>query len=529
MKTPLIFKAVVAVLLLSVTCAFAADPAKLAPADANAFIRINDLAKLRADWENDPLAEYLEDQMPAHQEPQAWRDIQAMLGLSGEQIVDRYFGQVLALFAKGAGEKPPGLVVSHVKPDHAKHAIEKLDLQSLGQFGKFELYEPPDGNGRIAYGDSWMAMGDVKHDTFIRKALTQAGQGKSLADDDQFKKWTAMLPANPTAMAFMRDPDKGETHAVAAERIGKRDVKLSYVGHSPKLGELYGKLGDAKATTFGPLPGSTIAAMSLNIHDRNPDKRMTEVFDRILAPKTFEKDVLPKLSAPAVGFLGELKSDEVEPAAGFSVPVVGWAIHMKDDSAANDLNRLMNTGMTFINLATLNWGVEPVAITQGKLGDVTYTTADVGKALAQKSGRKGVAGAVKITFGQVGDWYIVASHEKFFRACAKAANGGASSLASSQDFKAVKLKEHDGAVMSGFVRAPQLSAHIQTWLDYGRPRYPDVFADADQTVPDRKVGRAVRGLKVLSGILKHYQSFSLQAYRGDEDRLHAEAMIRRSQ
>jgi hypothetical protein len=519
--------AIVALVLCTATLTRAADapdsPAQLAPADANVYVQINDLAGLRADWANDPLAKYLEQYMPPHHEPQAWQDIQTLMGMSGEQIVDTYFGKVLGLFAVGTGEKPPGLVLSRVEAADSKMAIEKLALESMGKFGPFELYQPSDGKGRIAVSDKWVAMGDVKHDDFIRNALTNAGKGPSLADNAQFKQWTSKLPGGWIAMGFARDKDKDEVHTAGAYREN-RNLTIEYAGHSPNFSKVYEKLSDAGAAEFGPLPQSTIGAMTLNVYDKTPDPRAVEFFDRILAPRSYEQQVLPKLDAPVVAFLGELKSSEVEPNPGLSVPVVGVALHLKDGSVSADLDRILNSVLVFANLATMQWAVDPIAMTTSEYSGSKYSVADMGKPLSQKAKRPEIAGLVKLTYGRVGDWYVICSHETFYRQCVDAA-AGKSALSAAADFKAMPLKDHGQAIMSGFVRAPRLGDHIQTWLDYARPKYPQVFADAEQVDPDRPVAKAVRGLTVLRGALNHYRSMSLQTYRGEGDVMRAKADI----
>lgn len=528
MNTSKSLLAIAALTLCTATLLRAADnPAQLAPADANVFVQINDLATLRADWANDPLAKYLQQYMPPHHEPQAWQDIQTMLGLSGEQIIDTYFGKTLSLFAVGTGEKPPGLVLSRVNADDSKAAVQKLGLESMGKFGMFELYQPSDGKGRIAVSDQWVAMGDPKHDDFIRNALTDAGKGAALADNAQFKQWTSKLPGGWTAMGFVRDKDKDEVHTAGAYR-DQRNLTLEYAGHSPHLSKVYEKLSDARATEFGPLPTSTIGAMTINVYDKTPDPRAVKFFDSILAPKSYMNEVLPKIGAPVVTFLGELKSSEIEPNPGLSVPVIGVAIHLKDASVGDDLDRILNSSLVFANLATMQWAVDPIGLTTGEYNGSKYSVADMGKPLSQKARRPEIAGLVKLTYGRIGDWYVICSHEKFYRQCLDAAAGKAA-LAAAADFKAIPMKDHGQAIVSGFVRAPRLGDHIQTWLDYARPKYPQVFADAEQLDPARPAAKAVRGLTVLRGLLGHYQSMSLQTYRGDGDTLRAKAdLIRQS-
>src|SRR5690554_5744298 len=91
------------------------EGAAVAPADAAVFIEVEDLAALRAELEEDPLVEYLRDLTPARREPAAWRAIQDALGLSGEEIFDRYFGSRVVLVGEGTEEGGPGVLLSRVE------------------------------------------------------------------------------------------------------------------------------------------------------------------------------------------------------------------------------------------------------------------------------------------------------------------------------------------------------------------------------------------------------------------------------
>ncbi|MBI1370080.1 MAG: hypothetical protein GC162_15680 [Planctomycetes bacterium] len=520
---PTLLHRITLTLTLALTLAstgFAQEAAKLAPADASIFVEINDLAALRADWANDPLGQYLQTQLPPNREPQAWSDVQAMMQMTGPQIVDKYFGKVLALVVKGTYGGAPGVVLSKVDKADAAVAIDRLMLQPAGKAGNFDLYVTGDGAAGFAFADEWMAMGEPRNEVFIKDMLANVGKGKSLADDEQFKTWIGKLPQNRQAVAFLRNPDQDEVHAVAAQRE-HRNLTLTYAGHSPNFAEGLSKLSTARATEFGPLPERTIAAMTINGYDTEPDIRFTELVDRVLAPKTYVKDIMPKLQAPVVLFLGEATAQEMDPSPGFSAPVVGIAIHMRDATVTTDLDKLVNSALLFANLATLEWKVDPIAMSMASHNGKPYSVADIGKSLSQHFNRPGLAGTIKLAYGRVGEWYVITSHETMFKAMLDAAADPGKSLVMQDDFKAMGLEDVDAPIVTGFLRAPRLAAHIQTWIDRGRQMHPEIMAEATHVEPSNRIAKIVRGITVLQGVLKHYTSMTLQMHKTDDEAIGA--------
>src|SRR6185369_4325297 len=79
--------------------AYAQELAKHAPPDTAVFIEIDNLAETRARHANDPLTQALRAKLTGQVEPEAWKQLQQQLGMTGDEILDRYFGKAAALIA----------------------------------------------------------------------------------------------------------------------------------------------------------------------------------------------------------------------------------------------------------------------------------------------------------------------------------------------------------------------------------------------------------------------------------------------
>jgi len=90
---------------------------------------------------------------------------------------------------------------------------------------------------------------------------------------------------------------------------------------------------------------------------------------------------------------------------------------------------------------------------------------DLGPALLQKTGRPESA-ALRFTFGPVGDWYMLCTHDGYFRQALNARKEGAARFATSAAVAAVPQSQ--GAVpLANFVMDPDAAAeHLGVWLDH---------------------------------------------------------------
>ncbi len=492
----------------------AQEAAKFAPANAVAFVQIDDLSSLRKDWEQDPLATYIKENLPLPPQ-QGWEDLQKLMGLTEPQLIDKYLGQAVTLIAFESGENPPLMVVSKVTQADADLAIEKMQLKMTGTLGAWKGYDSTDAKATIVVGGGWVIVVDKRIGDAVKPVLE--GKGKTLADDPAFVEWIGKLPKSRSVTAFMRQGDT-EAHAIAAVRQG-RNVTLHYRGKSAEFEKITSVMSDGKALDFGPLPAATIAAVNLNVKIEPPGDG--KQIDRLFPGKSFRKDIAPKLGSPLIAFLGEVPGSQLEPRANFSAPVLGVALRLRDRKVGDDLTSTLNSLMVLANVAAANWNIEPVEVTEMAHANVPYRVAEIGAALSNRLQRPEAA-HLKIAYGRVGDHFVICSHDKFFAQCIDASLDSTRGLSADRQFTAMALKPHEQPIVTAVLKPAALSAHLNGLLEHWRKERPQLLASATadpqvrSTQPPTPEAQLVRGVNFLSGFLNHYQSMSLQIWRDGE-------------
>ncbi|MBI1373438.1 MAG: hypothetical protein GC159_11980 [Phycisphaera sp.] len=497
------------------------DGAHIAPAGTGFYIELNDLESLRSTIKNDPLWKYLRANLPVPaKQAGAWAQVQQKMQMDGGEIFDRYFGRSVVLIAEHAGDNPPGVLMSRVDKADAKLAVDRLEFQPSadGPIGPFAIYQTTDTRTGVAFSERWMAMGDRKHGQYIKPIFESFGRGAKLADDPYYKAWTGLLPADRMGTIFARTPDHSEFHAIGAVRHGL-NLSLHYAGQTRDATALFAKLGDAQAREFGPLPMSTVAAVTLNLYDSEPNPDVARAADAILAPKTLAGDVVPKLAAPLVLFAARVPGDAVSPAPGFDVPAAGLAIKLRDPAVADDLSRVLEHVRVMANFALMQQQKPTMEVRLGEHGDTKYMIVDLGAALAAQTGRPELRGVASFAYGRVGDWFVVTTHDHLFQECLDTLGSEGARLTDSEAFKALPLVDADRPVGAAFVRVEPLTEMLDTWVAHLRKMQPEAFAEAEQRTPSSPGARWAKGVLLIDGVLHHFKSFTLQTHRGDGDQM----------
>jgi len=143
---------------------------------------------------------------------------------------------------------------------------------------------------------------------------------------------------------------------------------------------------------------------------------------------------------------------------------------------------------------------------------VTFHTANLGTAFARRTGRDELEN-LTVAYGRVGQWYIVRTHDRFFTQCIDAHLDSTRRFIASSPVQLMPLQARDAAIATAVLRPVALSAHMKTWLAHWRKFHPEVMKFADQASPPTSESRFLRAAGVLSDLLNHYQSMTIQAYR----------------
>ncbi len=510
------------VLLLTLGVAMPAlaqqDAASLVPADAAVFMEVHDLAALRKDWVGDPLAKFLRDNLPMVPEPQGWLDVQKALGLSGDEIVDRFFGKTAAMVAFNPEDDEPGMIITKVSDGDAALAVEKLQLVHVKDFAGYRGFKSADEKAHLAIGKGWIIVVHPRYSGLAQKAL-ETGEN-TLAKNDLYKSWIAKLPrGDRAATVYVRQSDE-DVHALGVYRK-ERDLTIQYRGKSPQLAELAAYLGDGGALDFGPLPASAIAAISMNLlPPPGPDGKK---LDRLFPGKSFTNDIHARLASPSVLFLGEVPGDRLTPNPGLSIPVAGLSLKLKDPAVAEDLTKAIDGLMFVANLAAAKWEGPLVEVNPQTHSEVTFRNANIGAALAHRTSRAELR-PLSLSYGRVGDWYVICTQDQFFQQCIDAHLDSTRSLIASRSFTAMGLKNRQAPVFTAVLKPGDLAAHMETWQAHWKKVRPQVIEASQEMLPTTPEAQLVRGARIISGLLAHYESMSLQAFR-EGDTIAAQADV----
>ena len=441
--------------------------------------------------------------------PAGWKAVQQLLGLRGDQIIDKFFGTSAAIVFMDSGAGQPGLVITKVAKDDIAYGIKRLNLAKTGTIGSFTTYSTRNNEALIAVGDEWVVVADPSVKNAAAKIL-EGGNG-TLADSDAFKAWSAKLPSDRFGTLYLR-PGNDDTHAFALTRKG-RDLSLHYRGRSQDFAPLFDMLGDGAPLEFGPLPHSTIAAVSANIKPTpGPNPRQ---FNKFFPGKSFEKDILPYVGSPTVLFLGEVKGASLQENPGLDVPVLGVAIQLRDRKLADEFDKAMNGLLIMLNIAAAQWDVPDVEVRTVEHAGATFTVAEVGSLLAARTQRPELK-ALNLSYGRIGDWYVLCSQDQFFKQCIDADQNPSKNLASFAEFKAMALEAHDRPILTAILRPSALAAHVKTWLAHWEKVRPEVMKNASLE-SETMEGQLVHVARLGVGLLEHYKSVSVQAYREGQD------------
>src|SRR6185295_13067378 len=118
------------------------------------------------------------------------------------------------------------------------------------------------------FGNGLLAIVDKPDEAVLEKVLGTTDASESLAADATYKAWTAKLLAQRSATVFAHFKEGGEqVHVVLVTQKEKNlGALIFYTGTLPSMHEVFAHMGKAGAPAFGPLPLSTITAVSINVN-----------------------------------------------------------------------------------------------------------------------------------------------------------------------------------------------------------------------------------------------------------------------
>jgi hypothetical protein len=485
----------------------AQEMARLAPASTGVFIELHDMAKHRALMEADPLTPLIREHFPPREEPEAWVLVQEAMGMNGEELFDRYFGQKVAIVVQQPGDDQPGVILSQIAKADAQLVIDNLELQEDGRVGRFSVYQTADGEGLFAFGEGLMALAAGRHEAWMKQVLAEETQGKSLADDAAFKAWMARLPKmdDAAALGYVRGPADNESHAMVIRRTEHGGMRMHYAGMNQGWANLLKMRPEGAGPIAMAMPDSVMAMVAMNVQmplEADAEQRL----NGLMGPEGgFREKVWSKLRGPVVMFAGSKPGEELEPKVDAIVPTMGMAVGLSDLAAGADIDRMMANVVMLANVARPE-GSSPLKIEQRQHGGVTYHVVNVGPMIAQARNRQEMAGMVEASYGVVGSSYVVTTQQSLMQqmidAAAKAANQPA----------ADKAGPNLGMM---WIKPQPMSDMMASWTDTLKKKRPLLGRMMEEGKARRPAARMFRNIQIASQIMAHFQLASMEL-RSDE-------------
>ena len=556
----------------------AEEPEQLAPADTTFFIRIDRLAELRREMGGDPMFEFIMPPLPTQRHPDAWAKVQKRMDMSGDEIMDRYFGRSVGLIGGRSGRRGAGAIISRVSEEDARVAVERLQLKAVDRIGGFRLFRTGDDVGRVAFGHGWMVLGSAENADYLRGVLRGADEGSSLAENEVFQAATEALPAERSVLVFAsgsrrhdhhdrrdgrdhhddqergdrrgrhkrdwdRDRDRderwdrrhdGEEHHDKDrrdddDRHGRHEwhgrhavalvregerLVLHMSGRSPHLGKLLRKAVPDAEFSYGPLPAETLAAVVLKLRYKDLKPRMLGKMNRLLAREVLEEKVLPHLAPPAVLFLGRAPGRGADGAADTPGPAFGVAVRLSDPDAAGELDRTISGAVRLAELTDQRRGGEPAEVRSAVYADHRYHVADMGAAFERKEKPRD-KGMSRMVYGRIGSWYVMCNDEGFFRRCIDTRTDPKSRLDRLDLYERFPGDEAGKTVAAGWVRGPETAELLHEW--FGSLRR-DGEGPREHDEHERHRGPSwPRFLSHMADTLEHYQLVTLRMNQSGEE------------
>ncbi|MEX2216187.1 MAG: hypothetical protein WD768_18900 [Phycisphaeraceae bacterium] len=530
------------------------SPARLVPDDVQLYMQFDGLAQLRAAQPDDALVEHLWNSLADIRPQGMWTKASAALGLTEEQLVDRYFGTRFVIVGERPSTASPIVVLSQVEPEHLKQLPQAMGLKPIElslNVKPFETWVNEEASLFVATHDRWLVIASKANEAYAQNFLYYAANKvairflsesawisvamkKSLAEHPGFQDMLTKLPPRGTMLLYTHETEKQNQHAVVID-ITPGGLTARYAGRIEKIDELYAQFEQTQGVDFGLLPRSVLMATTVNLMKR--DQKGIGLLNLFIIPRTIETDVLPKLSAPIIAFLSQIEGDAISPRPDVKhIPAVGLAIHMKDPAVADDLGNIMG-GLHFIASAA------DLDLVRGVFGGTTlkrpgYTVRelDFGQVLIKQIKDRptremfampDAAGLTKIYYGTIGSWFVICSQEELYRQCVEAEADTKRRLTASPILRQFPFASRDGLLVSGMLRAPEFVALTNELADYWKKMEAKGEGLKDNATDKKKkkdsaAHRITQPVIWVGEALKHRHSFYVQIWRDTEGDLQGE-------
>ncbi|MDH3585261.1 MAG: hypothetical protein OER86_13740, partial [Phycisphaerae bacterium] len=254
------------------------DPARLVPADARVYLRLDGLGDLSKLAEEDPLAGQVQATLRHLQPPELWKRAATNLQMDDETLLRTYFGTTVAVVDQKVDGRHAVVVLSRAPPEDLERlprALGMVPWPTTRRIGPFSIWSTPaeDHPLLLAVGKRWLAITERRQAPHLCHLLCGVAEDRNeattpaaLAETTGFRDLVDALPGPREALLFTQDRRGRERHALGVVRDQDRIV-AHYRAVVPKLAEVAERFRWAPSLDFGPLPASVLSATAVHVLD----------------------------------------------------------------------------------------------------------------------------------------------------------------------------------------------------------------------------------------------------------------------
>jgi hypothetical protein len=512
------------------------DPAQLVPADIRLFLQVARSGAI-LDNEKDPLVaeawQLIEETLPEH----VWSRAAEKLGLERREFVRDVFGQHLTLVELKERGQRRAVVFSRPSAGRIADLPDALDLlpwDEQKRIGPWSLYRGDTGEGEymVALGSRWLAITGIDGSDHLRRILVTRASGEpSLVDDDEFRRLLERLPSTADAMLYTRSSSGKDRHAISLRYQGDA-LQAHYAARADRAARYVDPLDSIPRAEFGPLPDDVVVAGTVSMITREiPGESF---LDLMLFPRDFRAGVLPSLRPPLVFFLGKVERDRFTPDPGFTVPVAGVAVRLRDLEVAGLLDRLCSRIHFFLSISRLDLIEGFLGVRSVERGDLEYHVADFGPVILSSGGGPILEKLAalpqaklltQLAYGRIGDYYVVCNQEEFLHTWNESRSGRAARFEDATDFGRFDLGDHQGLIASVVTRGQELAILLDGLTGFIREALGDEAVDElagereQERIEREEKERLEQPLRWLGSGFQNRRVVSVQIWRDEEESL----------
>jgi len=517
------------------------DPAAFLPSDVQLFAHMEKAHGFIDADDQDPVTREAWSVIEALVPEEFRATVAAAFEIEEAELLRQLFSEDLTIVEQPLEERTAVILLSRPPPELLERLPAAADLRQVNRRSDdtFTFYHGDAGEKhyRVAISDRWLAFALPEDATSLRHVLSVRDRVETLDTDAAYRDVVSRLPKARHALLFTQSRERNEHHALTIERAGNR-LEVLYAAKSPEVEKYVEPRESTAVVDFGPLPANVVAAGTIGVLTDELPREST--LDLLLVPVNIREHVLPKISPPIVVFLGSLPRSSFELDPGFTVPVVGIAIRLKDPSVAEPLDHICSrlhflSSVGRLALAEGFFGIRPV--TQRGLdyhvadfGPVVRATSR-GTLLERLASLPASSALTRVTYGRIGEYYVVCSNETFFHDWQRTTAGHAERLDAADDFKDFEFETHDGLIFSGLTRGQALAALLREAAEFVRKSTGDeevekaVEAEKSAKAEKRATSRIEQPLRWIADGLKQSVSFSFQVWHGDDGYLRGRMVV----